>query len=161
MTPSPARVTIGRESPLGADLDLLFERHRQDMFADTPPESIHMLPREALLDPDISFFVLREQGRAVAMGALKRIAPDHGEIKSMHVLAEARGQGHSRRMLMALIEQARALGMTRASLETGVQPTFEAARALYARAGFSVCEPFGDYVPDPNSLFMTLQLVDA
>jgi len=149
---------VGRESPLGEDLALLFRRHDADMRADTPPESIHMLPRAALEGPGIAFFVLRQGGAPVGMGAVKRIGPDHGEIKSMHVLAEARGRGHSRRMLEALIAHARAEGMARLSLETGVQPTFVAARGLYARAGFVECPPFGDYRPDPNSVFMTLVL---
>lgn len=151
-------LVIGRESPLGEDLALLFRRHSADMHADTPPESIHMLPRAALEGPEIAFFVLREGGVPVGMGAVKRIAPDHGEIKSMHVLAEARGRGHSRRMLGALVAHARAEGMARLSLETGVQPTFIAARGLYARAGFVECPPFGDYHPDPNSVFMTIAL---
>lgn len=150
-----------RESPLGADLEQLFRRHTLDMHADTPPGSIHMLPREALEQPGIAFFVLREAGRPVGMGAVKRIAPDHGEIKSMHVLAEARGRGHSRRMLAALIDHARTEGMARLSLETGVQPTFVAARALYLRAGFAETGPFGDYQPDPNSVFMSIALSQA
>lgn len=151
-------MVIARENPLAEDLALLFQRHTADMHADTPPESIHMLPRADLDRPEIALFVLREAGRAVAMGAVKRIAPALGEIKSMHVLSEARGRGHSRRMLAALIDHARAEGMTRLSLETGVQPTFVAARALYARTGFVECGPFGDYRPDPNSVFMTLAL---
>ncbi|ABL69893.1 MULTISPECIES: GNAT family N-acetyltransferase [Paracoccus] len=154
-------LAIGRESPLGEDLALLFERHTADMHADTPPESIHMLPRSALVSPEIAFFVLREGGVPVGMGAVKRIAADHGEIKSMHVLAEARGRGHSRRMLDALIAHARSEGMARLSLETGVQPTFVAARGLYARAGFVESAPFGDYRPDPNSVFMTIDLEGA
>jgi putative acetyltransferase len=32
------------------------------------------------------------------------------------------------------------------------------ARQLYANAGFSLCEPFGDYFADPNSVFMTMKL---
>ena len=32
------------------------------------------------------------------------------------------------------------------------------ARALYARHGFEVCGPFGDYRPDPHSTFMTREL---
>jgi putative acetyltransferase len=154
-------LVVGRESPLGADLELLFQRHTADMHADTPPESIHMLPREALECPEIAFFVLREASCPMAMGAVKRIAPGQGEIKSMHVLSEARGRGHSRRMLTALINHARADGMSRLNLETGVQPTFIAARRLYASAGFVECGPFGDYRPDPNSLYMTLPLTAA
>ena len=33
-----------------------------------------------------------------------------------------------------------------------------AFRALYARAGFVPCAPFGDYIEDPNSVFMTRTL---
>ena len=156
-----AELRITRESPLGADLELLFQRHVADMNADTPPESIHMLPRAALVDPAIAFFVLRDGAAPVGMGAVKRIAPDHGEIKSMHVLTETRGRGLSRQMLEALIAHARAEGLARLSLETGVQPTFIAARGLYARAGFVECGPFGDYRADPNSVFMTLDLTRA
>jgi putative acetyltransferase len=35
---------------------------------------------------------------------------------------------------------------------------FEPARQLYARAGFTFCAPFADYVEDPNSVFMTKEL---
>ncbi len=91
--------TIHRESPLGPDLDLLFQRHTADMQADTPPESIHMLPASGLAHPAIAFFVARADGIPVAMGALKDLGGGHGELKSMHVLAEHRGRGLSRMML--------------------------------------------------------------
>jgi hypothetical protein len=81
--------TIAKESPLGADLALLMQRHTEDMHADTPPESIHMMDASQLDIPEVSFFVLREAGEALAMGAFKRIDADHAEIKSMHVLHEA------------------------------------------------------------------------
>ena len=29
---------------------------------------------------------------------------------------------------------------------------------LYARFGFEFCHPFGSYIEDPNSMFMTLEL---
>lgn len=150
--------TIHRESPLGPDLDLLFQRHTADMQADTPPESIHMLPASGLAHPAIAFFVARADGIPVAMGALKDLGGGHGELKSMHVLAEHRGRGLSRMMLNHLVGHAQATGLTRLSLETGVQPTFVAARGLYTRAGFSECPPFADYRPDPNSVFMTRAL---
>ena len=151
-------LTIARESPLGADLGLLMQRHTADMHADTPPESIHMMDAGQLATPDIAFFVLREAGIPLAMGAFKRLDATHAEIKSMHVLAEARGRGLSRRMLDHLLAQARAAGLLRLSLETGVQPTFLAARALYEKAGFTECPPFDSYQLDPNSVFLTKQL---
>lgn len=151
-------ISIAREKPTGADLALLFERHTADMHADTPPESIHMMDAGELDRPDIWFFVMRDGGRAVGMGAFKRIDDSHAEIKSMHVLAEERGRGLSRAMLDHLIAGARAEGFTRLSLETGIQPTFIAARGLYAKAGFTECPPFEGYWEDPNSVFMTKTL---
>lgn len=151
-------ITIRRESPAGPDLALLFERHTADMHADTPPESIHMMDASELDIPEVSFFVMRDEGEPVAMGAFKRIAEGHGEIKSMHVLVERRGQGLSRRMLDHLVAEARASGLERLSLETGSQAMFEPARVLYSRAGFEECGPFEGYVPDPNSIFMTRSL---
>jgi putative acetyltransferase len=157
----PGRIemlSLSAESPLGADLGLLMQRHTADMHADTPPESIHMMDAGQLAQPGITFFVLRDTGVPVAMGAIKRIDDGHAEIKSMHVLAEARGRGLSRRMLDHLMAEAKAAGFARLSLETGVQPTFVAARTLYASAGFTECPPFEGYGPDPNSVFMTRRL---
>ncbi|WP_347310711.1 GNAT family N-acetyltransferase [Defluviimonas sp. SAOS-178_SWC] len=151
-------IDIARESPLGPDLALLHERHTADMHSETPPESIHMLPAGALAAPGIDFFVMRDAGRPIGMGALKRIDAGHAEIKSMHILIEERGRGLARKMLDHLIAEGRAAGYTRISLETGVQPGFTAARGLYARAGFVECGPFEGYRPDPNSVFMTLDL---
>ncbi len=91
--------TIAQESPLSPDLALLMQRHTADMHADTPPESIHMMDAGQLAVPEISFFVLREAGAPLAMGAFKRLGGGHAEIKSMHVLVEARGRGLSRAML--------------------------------------------------------------
>ncbi|MFD1882819.1 GNAT family N-acetyltransferase [Paracoccus pacificus] len=151
-------IVIARESPLGADLALLHRRHTQDMHAETPPESIHMLDAGQLADPDIAFFVLREDGHPVGMGAVKRLDAGHGEIKSMHILTEARGRGYARRIVEHLLAHARAEGMGRLSLETGSEPIFEPARQLYLRAGFQECGPFAGYVEDPNSVFMTRAL---
>lgn len=146
---------ITEESPLGADLGLLFDRHAQAMRADTPPGSVHMMDRSALAVPAIRFFVLRDIGMAVGMGAFKRLRDDHAEIKSMHVLAEARGRGLAQMLLDHLIAEARVMGISRLSLETGAQDSFAPARHLYARAGFTLCAPFEGYHPDPNSAFMT------
>jgi putative acetyltransferase len=148
-----ALITI--ESPLGAELALLMQRHTADMHAQTPPESIHMMDAGQLAVPEVSFYVLREGGVPIAMGAFKRINDSHGEIKSMHVLAEHRGRGHSRAMLMHLMDAAQAAGLARLSLETGAEPIFAPARGLYERAGFTYCDPFEGYRLDANSVFMT------
>lgn len=151
-------VSIQAESPLAADLGLLFDRHQAFCHADTPPESIHMLDRGALAADGVAFFVARIGGQPAAMGAIKPIGDGHAEIKSMHVMDEMRGQRLGERMLHHLIGAARAAGMTRLSLETGAQDSFAPARRLYAQAGFAECAPFADYRPDPMSCFMTLRL---
>jgi putative acetyltransferase len=146
---------IAEEHPLTPDLALLFERHTADMHADTPPESIHMMDKGALAAPGIRFYVLRDGGEPLAMGAVKRLGAGHGEIKSMHVLVEARGRGLSKLMLDHLLAEAKKDGLTRLSLETGSQPMFQPARRLYERAGFVECPPFEGYMDDPNSVYMT------
>ena len=151
-------ITIAAESPVQAALSDLMARHAEAMHADTPPESIHMLDAADLAAPGIFFYVMREDGRAVGMGAVKRIGPAEGEIKSMHVLSELRGRGLARRMLDHLVSAAQAEGITRLSLETGSQQGFAPARRLYQTAGFVPCPPFADYRDDPMSVYMTRSL---
>lgn len=159
MRASPsADLTIAEESPLGRDLGLLMQRHTAAMHADTPPESIHMMDAAALASPGIRFFVMREGGQPIAMGAFKRLTGAHAEIKSMHVLHEVRGRGLARAMLDHLIAEARADGIARLSLETGAQASFATARRLYEVAGFAYCAPFEGYAPDPMSAFMTREI---
>ena len=114
-------VTIARENPASPDLTLLFARHTADMHADTPAESIHMMDASELDNPAVQFFVAREAGQPLGMGSFKRLSGTHAEIKSMHVLTEARGRGLSKAMLAHVEAAAKASGVTRLSLETGVQ----------------------------------------
>lgn len=69
-----------------------------------------------------------------------------------------RGAGIASAMLRHAVDDARARGVLRLSLETGSQPFFAPARAMYAKHGFAECPPFGAYRPDPHSTFMTLAL---
>lgn len=151
-------IAITLENPLHPDLAHLHARHTEAMHADTPPGSIHMLPADALAAPGIAFYVMRREGAPVGMGAFKRLSGPHAELKSMHVLADMRGQGLAHVLLDHLIAEARAAGITRLSLETGSQPSFRPARELYQRAGFTACPPFGSYRPDPNSVFLTREI---
>jgi putative acetyltransferase len=106
----------------------------------------------------VTFWSAWEDDAVVAVGALKRLSADHGEIKSMHTAEAARGRGVGSAMLRQIMAAARAGGLSRLSLETGSWPYFAPARTLYARHGFVECPPFGNYRPDPNSVFMTLEL---
>jgi putative acetyltransferase len=94
----------------------------------------------------------------LGIGALKRLSPDHGEVKSMHTARSARRRGVASAMLRHIIAHARKSGMSRLSLETGSWEYFRAAQEFYKRHGFIECAPFADYVLDPNSVFMSLDL---
>jgi len=49
--------------------------------------------------------------------------------------------------------------MNRLSLETGSADSFQASRSMYLKNGFEICGPFSDYKLDPQSVFMTKQLL--
>jgi putative acetyltransferase len=136
----------------------LLRHHIASAAAETEPGSAHALDVDGLKVPGVDFWSGWDGETLVATGALKQLSPSHGEVKSMHTQEAARGRGVGAAMLGHIIAAARARGMTRLSLETGAWPYFLPAHALYRRHGFVACEPFGDYVPDRNSLFMTLAL---
>jgi len=94
----------------------------------------------------------------VAVGALKRLSASHGEVKSMRTAAAARRRGVGVAMLQHIITAARDRGITKLSLETGSWPFFRPAVALYKRHGFVECPPFGDYMLDPSSIFLTREV---
>jgi putative acetyltransferase len=94
-------------------------------------------------------------------GALKRLSADHGEIKSMHTVHSMRRRGAGSAMLRHIIATARVSGISRLSLETGSWDYFQPAHALYRRHSFIECQPFADYVLDPNSVFMSLELRES
>ena len=68
------------------------------------------------------------------------------------------GRGVGAALLQHLLQEARARGYRRLSLETGSADAFAPARRLYERHGFQYCGPFGDYVEDHWSRFMSLEL---
>jgi putative acetyltransferase len=128
--------------------------------AETAPGSAHALDLASLQAPDVRFWAIWEGETLLAVGALKQLAPDHGEVKSMYTAQAYRRAGAGSAMLRHIIATARASGMSRISLETGSWAYFQPARALYRKHGFVNCSPFADYAPDPNSVFMSLELKD-
>jgi putative acetyltransferase len=136
----------------------LLRIHLTSSRANTAPGSAHALDIAGLQSPDVSFWTIWEGETLLGCGALKRLAPDHGEVKSMHTVQAARRAGVGSAMLRHIVATARARGMARLSLETGSWDHFAPARALYASHGFVECGPFADYVLDPNSVFMTLEI---
>jgi putative acetyltransferase len=138
----------------------LLEYHVTTALAQSPRESCHAFDVSALQRPEISFWAIWEGEALLGIGALMDLGGGHGEVKSMHTAKAARGRGVGAAMVRHIIAAARERGFRRLSLETGSMDYFAAARALYARHGFVECGPFEGYVPDPNSVFMTLDLAE-
>ena len=149
---------IAIDDPRAADVRALLGRHLSFAYEQTPPDDVHALDVSGLLDPAVTFCGYRRGGTLLAVGALKQLDRAHGELKSMHTAAEARGRGIGRAVLEHLLALARECGCRQVSLETGTTPAFAAARSLYARAGFVPCGPFAGYQESPNNTFMTLPL---
>ncbi|MDF9717549.1 GNAT family N-acetyltransferase [Nocardioides sp. ChNu-153] len=129
------------------------------MRAVSPPESVHALDLEALREPAVTFLTARDpDGALLGVAALKRLDAAHGELKSMRTDPGRVRSGTGTALLLHVLDLARARGLERVSLETGTEPFFAPARALYARHGFVECPPFADYAPDPHSVFLTREL---
>jgi putative acetyltransferase len=117
-----------------------------------PPESNHLLDIASLCAPAVTFLVVRDGTEAVGCGAVLRDPRGWGEVKRMYVRPDQRGRGVGRRVLAEIEAIARAARLPLLRLETGIHNT--KALALYRRAAFVECGPFGDYAPDPLSVFM-------
>lgn len=120
-----------------------------------PPESRHALDLNGLRGSDVSFWAIWDGDILAGIAALKRLSPDHAEIKSMRTALPYLRKGIASRMLDHIILEAKKCGYKLLSLETGSMEFFEPARKLYRSFGFVECGPFGSYVEDPNSVFMT------
>lgn len=142
----------------GPEIAALLAEHLRDMYATSPPESVHALDLSGLRQPEISFWTAWQDGQLAGCGALKQLDASHGEIKSMRTAQGFHRKGVATQLLLHILNEARRRGYQRVSLETGSMAYFAAARALYLRHGFIECGPFSTYTPDPNSTFMTLQL---
>lgn len=142
----------------GAAIRALLEQHFAGMLANSPKDSCHFLDFEGLKGPDVTFWSIWQGDTLAGCGALREIAPDLGEIKSMRTADAHQGQGVGAAMLAHIIRSARDRGYAQLSLETGSGPAFDAAHALYGKAGFRPCGPFGSYVEDPFSRFFTLEI---
>jgi putative acetyltransferase len=139
----------------GHAIAALLRLHLDEMHQWSPPESVHAMPIERLRQPDVTFYSAWIGDQLVGCGALKHLADDHGELKSMRAHPDWRGKGVGKAILHHLLAQARARGYARVSLETGRPEPFLPARRLYESHGFAECPPFGDYVADDFSICMT------
>lgn len=139
-------------------LTRFLQEHLDDISPTAPPESRHALDLEGLRRPNVRLWVAQDGETVVGTVALVPLSGDHEELKSMRTAPARRGEGIASELLGHALHDARIRGVVRVSLETGSMDFFAPARALYRKAGFSDCAPFGNYRADPNSVFMTLTL---
>ena len=136
----------------------LVTRHTTNARAVLPDGAGHAFSVDGLKATNIRFWSAWLNGDVVGIGALKTLSTELGEVKSMHTTSAARGQGVADQLLSHIELNARSAGLSQLGLETHPGPYFAPAIALYVKHGFSECPPFGDYVLDPNSMFMTKTL---
>lgn len=148
-------LTIIEDDLSGEAIRALVGLHLGAMQSHSPPDKVHALPIAALATPDVAVWSAWVDGVLAGMGALRRIDADHGEIKSMRVAPAFLRTGIGEALLRHLLDEARARGFVRVSLETGRTAPFAAAIALYRKHGFVECAPFGDYASDAFSQCMT------
>jgi len=141
------------------DVRDLLAQHFAEMRAGSPPSACHVMPAGALADSAIRFVTLRDgDGTLLGCGALKRLEPGHGEIKSMRTAYHALGRGVGGAVLGQLTLIACADGLNRLSLETGNSAMFAAANRLNQSEGFVLCGPFADYRANDFTTFYTREI---
>ncbi len=96
-----------------------------------------------------AFLVVYREGTPVGCGAVRLLDAGTAELKRMYVAPSVRGTGLGRRLVAALEAEARALGVRRLILETGIRQA--AALALYRATGFHPIPLYGEYLRSPET----------
>lgn len=148
-----------RQDDLSSDaIKALLSTHHTEAHEQVSQVASHAFSIERLKHPDVTFWSAWDEGVLLGCCALLEIAPDHGEIKSMHTASAHRRKGVSTALLRHIVDVAWRRGYKRVSLETHPTPGYAPARAMYRGFGFTECEVFGGHDSSPSSVFMTLLL---
>lgn len=142
------RITIAPADPEGAAARaclsayflLLTERIPGVTSAHVPdpdPEAGHYRPPEGAL------LLAWCDGLPIACVSLKTLEPGTGEVKRLWVDPAARGMGLARRLMRAVEDQARSLGLLRLKLDTNAALT--EAIALYEGSGWTPTEAYSGF----------------
>lgn len=143
--------TIAIEDPLAPDICALVAELNSFLLTGTPREHCHHMTPQEMAQPDTTVFVAREDGAAVACGALRCHPGAIGEVKRMYTRPAHRGRGLGGRIVTEIETLARGMGLTLLVLETaqGLAPAWR----VYERAGFRRCGPVLDYPDSGWSVF--------
>jgi putative acetyltransferase len=144
-------ITVKPEAPLQDDVRKLIGELNENLLALTPPEFCYHMTAEQMAQPDTTVFLARDDGTAVACGALRRHADRTGEVKRMYTRPSHQGRGIGGRILAEIEALVHKEGSKRLVLETGDR--HPAAWRVYERAGFVRCGRVLDYPDSPHSVF--------
>jgi len=153
---------IRRIRSLTDDVGALLQQSRDYQNELYPPESVHQDNTSSLLADQVYFigvFQTKDEGELLlGIGAIKFFdgLPAYGEIKNLFVPPEHRGKGVAKVIMSALETRLKDQGAHLCRLETG--PSQLESIGLYHRLGYRQCDLYGDYQPDPLSLFMEKKL---
>ncbi len=136
----------------------LLQYHLDQMQANSPQGSVFALDMTELQPDNIEFWCGWENSELVAFGAIKFHSKHEAEIKSMRTHPNALSKGYGGKILAHLIQRGRETGCRSISLETGSGDSFEAALALYKKAGFVSGRPFASYKQSNFNQFLHLNL---
>lgn len=146
--------------PMHISVRRIIEAHVAHGEAHYPTESNHHIEVDDYTGSGVRLFGAWDRWHCLGIAGLKPLDERRGELKSMHVLEEARGRGVGRLLLEAVADEARRSDFETLWLETGSREGSAMARSLYEKYGFSYSPPFGSYREDPESVFMVLNLSD-
>jgi len=142
--------TIERATAPTPEIVALLQALDADLSGPYSPDQHHALSVEKLFQPNVRFFVVRHAAEAVACGGLG-FYDGYAELKRMYAKPEARGSGIAAALLARLEAEARAAGVKRLTIETGIYQ--HAAMRFYEKAGFVRCNAFGPYATmAPNAI---------
>lgn len=139
----------------------LLELHLAGMRDNSPPGLVFALDLSGLTGPDVHVWTAWEGGDIAAIGALKVLDAQLGEVKSMRTHPRHLRKGAGKLILERIIVEARTRGLSKLSLETGSGEAFEPAIALYRRRGFQPGAAFGAYTKSAFNQFFHLDLRNA
>lgn len=142
----------------GAPTRALLTLHLSGMQANSPAGHVFALDLSGLQVPEVTVWSAWDGEAIAGIGALKVLDDGSGEIKSMRTHPDHLRKGVAAAILEQIIDEARARGLSRLSLETGSGPAFEPALSLYRRRGFRTGGAFSDYKASAFNQFMHLDL---
>ncbi len=118
-----------------------------DVLGATPADYVPTIIDKVCGDvpPHGLFYLVEQDGAAVAMGGLRRSAEGIAELKRVYVRPSARGQRLGETITRRLVDDARAFGYARIRLDT--LPFMHTAQALYESMGFVGCAPYPIEMP--------------